>query len=90
MFEMLKLGMLCGMVVVVAFLVLLAMPKSELRSVLMPIVGWAMAVLCGFYVVSPVDLVPEALLGPVGVIDDIGAIFVGISAAKMAMKSKDE
>ena len=90
MFEMLKLMMLCGMVVVVAFLVLLAMPKSELRSVMMPIVGWAMAVFSGLYVLSPVDLVPEALLGPIGIVDDIGAIFVGISAAKMAMAAKDE
>lgn len=90
MFEMLKLMMLLGAVVVIAFLVLLAMPKSELRSVMMPIVGWAMAVFSGLYVLSPVDLVPEALLGPIGIVDDIGAIFVGISAAKMAMAAKDE
>ena len=87
---MLRTLVICGTLLCMTFVGLLAMPKSELRSVLMPIVGWAMAIFCGFYVVSPVDLVPEALLGPVGVIDDIGAIFVGISAAKMAMKSKDE
>ncbi len=90
MFELLKWMMLSGSVVVIAFLILLAMPKSELRSVLMPIVGWAMAVFCGLYVVSPVDIIPEALLGPIGVVDDIAAIFAGISAAKMAMAAKDE
>ena len=37
MFEMMKLMMLCGTGIVIAFVVLLAMPKSELRSVLMPI-----------------------------------------------------
>ena len=89
MIEMIKLMMLCGTVVVIAFVVLLAMPKSELRSVLMPIVGWAMAIFCGFYAISPIDIMPEALLGPFGLIDDIGAVIVGISSAKAAMKAKD-
>lgn len=26
------------------------------------------------YIVSPVDLIPEALLGPLGLLDDVGAI----------------
>ncbi len=86
MFEMIKLLMLCGTGIVIAFVVLLAMPKSELRSVLMPIVGWAMAIFCGFYAISPID---KALLGPFGLIDDIGAVIVGISSAKAAMKAKD-
>ena len=89
MFEMIKLMMLCGTVVVIEFVVLLAMPKSELRSVLMPIVGWAMAIFCGFYAISPIDIMPEAVLGPFGLIDDIGAVIVGISSAKAAMKAKD-
>ena len=90
MFEMIKLMMLCGTVVVIAFVVLLALPKSELRSVLMPIVGWAMAIFCGFYAISPIDIMPEAVLGPFGLIDDIGAVVVCISAAKAAMRAKDE
>ena len=89
MFEMMKLMMLCGTGIVIAFVVLLALPKSELRSVLMPIVGWAMAIFCGFYAISPIDIMPEAVLGPFGLIDDIGADVVGINAAKMAMRAKD-
>ncbi len=89
MFEIIKLMMLCGTGIVIAFVVLLAMPKSELRSVLMPIVGWAMAIFCGFYAISPIDILPEAVLGPFGLIDDIGAVIVGISSAKAAMKAKD-
>ena len=54
----------------------------------MPIVGWAMAIFCGVYVVSPVDVIPEALLGPFGLIEDIGAVVAGISAARMAMNAK--
>lgn len=81
---------LCGTATVIAFLVLLAMPKSELRSVLMPIIGWAMAIFCGIYAISPVDIVPEAVLGPFGLVDDIGAVIAGISAAKAAMNAGKE
>ena len=77
MFEMIKLMMLCGTGVVIAFVVLLAMPKSELRSVLMPIVGWAMAIFCGFYAISPIDILPEAVLGPFGLIEISGRSLSG-------------
>lgn len=88
--ETLKMLVLCGTATVIAFLVLLAMPKSELRSVLMPIVGWAMAIFCGIYAISPIDVVPEAVLGPFGLVDDIGAVIAGISAAKAAMNASSE
>lgn len=90
MFEALKMLMVCGTLVVIAFGILLAMPKSELRSVLMPIVGWAMAIFCGIYAISPIDVVPEAVLGPFGLVDDIGAVIAGISAAKAAMNASSE
>ena len=80
---------LCGTLLAVAFVVLLALPKSELRSFLMPIVGWAMAIFCGLYAISPVDIVPEALLGPFGLVDDVGAVITGIAAARTAMKAKE-
>lgn len=85
MAEMFNTAVLCITVTTLAFVVLLAMPQCQLRSFLKPIVGWAMAVCCGLYVVSPVDIMPEALLGPFGIPDDIAAIVAGISAAKMAM-----
>jgi len=31
-------------------------------------------ILCCIYIISPVDLVPEALLGPLGIIDDAGVL----------------
>lgn len=42
---------------------------------------WKIAVL-GFvvlYVISPIDLLPEAVLGPIGLIDDILVVLVGTS-----------
>jgi len=38
------------------------------------------AVLCGVLILSPLDIVPEAILGPLGGVDDIGYI-VGIVAS---------
>lgn len=90
MTELFQTALFCITITMVTFLVFLALPQCQLRSFLKPIVGWAMAACCGLYVVSPVDIVPEVLLGPVGCIDDIAAIFAGISAAKMAMKSDDD
>ena len=90
MFEMMKLMMLCGTVVVIAFVVLLAMPKSELRMFLMPIVGWTFAIFAGVYCLSPVDIIPEIVAGPFGLIDDVGMAIAGIAAAKAAMRSKEE
>jgi len=31
------------------------------------------------YVISPVDLLPEAVLGPIGLIDDLAVIIFGVS-----------
>jgi uncharacterized membrane protein YkvA (DUF1232 family) len=44
-------------------------------------------VLCVVYIISPIDLLPEAFLGPLGLIDDLGALFVAIAAFKKAYRS---
>lgn len=81
---------LCGTVLAIAFVVLLSMPQSKLRAFLLPICGWCVAIFCGVYAISPVDIVPEVALGPFGLIDDIGAVVAGISAARTAMKASEE
>ena len=90
MLETIKLLMMCGTVIVIAFGVLLAMPKSELRTFLMPIVGWTFAVFAGVYCLSPVDVIPEIVAGPFGLIDDVGMAIAGFAAAKAAIKAKQE
>lgn len=85
-----QLLIVVGGILVLAFLALLAIPNSELRKALMPIVGWAMAIFCAVYCISPVDVMPEALLGPFGLVDDLGALIVGFSAAKAARKAGKE
>lgn len=81
---------LCGTAVVIAFFVLLSMPKSELRAFLLPIVSWCVAIFCGIYCISPIDIVPEAFFGPFGLVDDVGAIVAGISAVRCGMNPKLE
>jgi uncharacterized membrane protein YkvA (DUF1232 family) len=88
MLDIIKTLLLVGGGLLALLLVLLAMPQSRLRSFLMPIIGWGFALFCGVYVLSPVDLVPEALAGPFGLIDDAGALVAGIMAASAAIKSK--
>lgn len=85
--QIVQLLLLCGTILTTVFVVLLAWPQSKLRDVLMPIIGWAVAIFCGVYCISPVDVVPEALLGPFGLVDDLGAVVLGISAAISARKS---
>ena len=84
-FGTIQLMLFCGTLLAVAFGVLLSMPNSKLREFLMPIVGWSVAIFCGIYCISPIDIVPEALLGPFGLIDDIGAVVGGIAAARAAI-----
>jgi len=90
MFGVIKLIVMCGTLLFLAFCGLLAMPKSKLRAVLMQIVGWAVVVFCIFYGLSPVDLIPEALLGPLGLVDDIGAVAVAVGAGSAALQAGRE
>ena len=69
---------------------LISLPKSKMREFLMPIIGWCVAIFCGIYCISPVDILPEVLLGPFGLVDDIGAVVAGISAAHAAMNPKKD
>ncbi len=90
LFGIIQLMFVCGTILAATFAVLLSLPQSRLRDFLMPIIGWCVAIFCGIYCISPIDIVPEALLGPFGLIDDLGALVTGIAAARMAMKKPKE
>jgi uncharacterized membrane protein YkvA (DUF1232 family) len=89
-FGIIQTMLLCGTGLGLAFVVLLSLPKSQLRAFLLPIVSWGVAIFCGIYCISPIDIVPEALIGPFGLIDDLGALATGIAAARTAMSSGKE
>jgi uncharacterized membrane protein YkvA (DUF1232 family) len=86
-FDVIRLLVGCGTLLALALMVLVALPQSKLRDVFIQIVGWVFAIFCGIYCISPVDIVPEALLGPFGLIDDAGALVVGIASAAAAWKA---
>ena len=80
----------CGTLLIVSLVVLAHFPKSPLRSALMQICGWATAAICGAYVLSPIDPVPEILFGPFGLFDDIIAAIVGFMSARAAWRAGNE
>ena len=53
----------------------------------MQIFGWVFAAFCVIYFVSPVDILPEAFLGPFGLVDDIGAVIAGVASARAAWRA---
>jgi uncharacterized membrane protein YkvA (DUF1232 family) len=81
----------CGTLLVLAMVVLAHLPKSPLKTLLTQVCGWMGAALCGAYTLSPIDVMPEIVLGPFGLPDDVLAVIVGIMSARAARKAgKDE
>jgi uncharacterized membrane protein YkvA (DUF1232 family) len=57
---------------------------------LLPILSWLFAIFSGLYTLSPIDLMPEAFLGPFGLGDDLLAIIAGVQAIRTAHKAAAE
>jgi uncharacterized membrane protein YkvA (DUF1232 family) len=56
-----KLAMVLFAGLGLAFLVLLSLPKSRLRVVVMKLAGYGIALFSAVYVVSPLDGVPDVI-----------------------------
>jgi uncharacterized membrane protein YkvA (DUF1232 family) len=77
----LLIGGVCLLLTV--FLVLLALPKSKLRDLVMPFVGWGVAALSAMWIVSPLDPMPDVI--PVlGFADDLVMLAIAIGSAMSA------
>lgn len=87
MLHLIELLILVGAVVVVTFLILLALPASRLRDLVMPFVAWGFVALCAVYAISPVDILPEVVMGPFGLLDDFGAVVAGIGTAVTTIRA---
>lgn len=86
MLELLRLMVMVGGLIVMTFLVLLALPNCKLREFLLPFVKIAIVALCGAYVLSPLDIMPELVMGPFGCVDDVAAAVGGFFTLKSAIE----
>ena len=90
MLELLKLLVIVGGVLTLAFMILLALPSCKIRDMLMPFVAWGFVVLCAAYTISPVDILPEVVMGPFGLCDDLGAVVAGVATAVKTIRASKE
>ena len=88
MLELLQLMVLVGGLIFMTFLILLALPQCRLREILMPFVAWGFVALCGVYAISPVDILPEIVLGPFGLVDDLAAVVAGVGTAVSTIQAQ--
>jgi uncharacterized membrane protein YkvA (DUF1232 family) len=86
--ELFRLVVIGGFLIVMTFLILLALPQCRLREILMPFVAWGFVVLCGVYAISPVDILPEIVLGPFGLVDDLAAVVAGVGTAVSTIQAQ--
>ena len=86
-FSTIRLMAMLGGGLLLALLILLSLPQSRLKEIVQPFVSWAIAVFCIAYIASPLDFMPEIILGPGGVFDDLAALVVAITSARSAMNA---
>lgn len=79
----------CITLFVITFLILLALPNSKLRSVLMEMFGWGTAGVSAVSVLSPIDLAPD-FIPVIGQADDVVMIIVGLLAAGYAVYQRNK
>ena len=85
MLDLLRMFVVMGFSTLITFLVLLALPQCRLREFMMPFVKIALVAACGAYVLSPVDVMPELVMGPFGMVDDLGVAVGGFLTLKSAI-----
>jgi uncharacterized membrane protein YkvA (DUF1232 family) len=90
MFELLRLLVMLGGLILITFMVLLSLPQSKLREIVMPFVAWGFVALCTIYVISPLDVLPEGFLGPFGLVDDFGAAVLGVTTALATINARKQ
>lgn len=86
-FDFLKVIVTCGTVFFVVMLLLLALPKSRLRSLGLECLKYVLAAGLILMVPNPIDVLPD-VVGPVGWLDDLAYVGGGIAAFRSALKDR--
>ena len=88
-FETIQMLTQCATVFAVVFVILIAMPQSKLRSICVELMKYVFAGLCCLLIMSPIDIVPDFLVGP-GQIDDLGYIVAAILAVRSGINDHQQ
>lgn len=86
-FGLLGIMAVCGTLLALSMMILVSLPQSPLRAMLIQVFGWMFAAFCVLYCLSPIDILPEALFGPVGLPDDLAAAVAGFISARAAWRA---
>jgi len=79
----------CVSIVSMAFIVLLALPQSKLRSVFMELFQYVLAAGLVLLVLSPIDPIPDVIF-PVGFLDDLGYIVGAFASIRAAQEQRHD
>jgi len=88
-FSFLKIFFLGLFGLIALLIILLSIPKSRLRNIILEFVGWGTTAVSAVSVVSPIDPIPD-FIPVLGQIDDIGMIILGVCSLIMALYMRNQ
>ena len=88
-FDFLKYFFIGLFALIALFLILMALPKSKLRSLILEVMGWGTTAASVASVVSPIDMLPD-FIPVLGQLDDVGMIVFGLCSAIFAWRMRKE
>ena len=85
-FSLLKWMCFGSIFLVALFMILMHLPNSPLKTIaLRAAAGFFAVVAAPLYEISPIDLMPVAIFGPFGVLDNLAVFIAAIAAARYAL-----